>query len=82
MEKEKILYQNEIDANRMMAIILNITILVIGLTWILFEYDIYYARISVRPLLLSNIIIMAVADAVSRFYKYDKPWSKSWNAGS
>ena len=76
MEKEKILYQNEIDANRMMAIILNITILVIGLTWILFEYDVYYARVSVRPLLLSNIIIMAVADAVSRFYKYDKPWIK------
>ena len=76
MENEKVLRENETKANRMIAVILNITILIVAVTWFLFESGFFYIRVSFRGLMIFNIVLMAVSDGISRYFRYEKEWIK------
>ena len=75
-DNKAVLLENEKNANRMMAIILNITVVIVGITWFLFESGFFYIRIHFRELMIFNIVLMALACGVSRYFKYEKPWIK------
>ena len=73
---ESILKENEIKANRMLTLILNVTILVVVVTWLLFESGFFYIRVQFRALMIFNIVIMGLASGISRYFRYEKKWIK------
>lgn len=73
---ESILKENEIKANHMLTLILNVTILVVVVTWLLFESGFFYIRVQFRALMIFNIVIMGLASGISRYFKYEKKWIK------
>ena len=76
MHTDRILRENELKANRMMTMILNVTIVIVVVTWILFELKFFYIRVAFRPLMIFNILLMALTAGISRYHKYDKDWIK------
>ena len=79
---ESILKENEIKANRMMALILDVTVIIVAITWFLFESGFFYIRVQFRGLMIFNIALMAFASMISRYYKYEKDWIKYILMGS
>ena len=73
---ERVFRENETNANRMLTLILNVTILVVVLTWLLFESGFFYIRVHFRALMIFNIVIMGIASGISRYFKYEKKWIK------
>jgi len=73
---ERVFRENETKANRMLTLILNVTILVVVLTWLLFESGFFYIRVHFRALMIFNIVIMGIASGISRYFKYEKKWIK------
>jgi len=76
MHNDIILHENEIKANRMMALVLNITFVIVAITWILFEVGFFYIRIQYRGLMVFNLVLISMVNSVSRYFKYDKGWIK------
>ncbi len=76
MDTNRILKENEIEANRVLTRILLVTLGIVVITWILFETGFFYIRVQFRELMISNILLLAVAAATSRYFKYEKPWIK------
>ena len=75
-ENQAILKENEKNANRMMTMILNITIIIVAITWFLFETGFFYIRIHFRELMIFNIVLMAVVCLISKKNNYEKDWIK------
>ena len=75
-ENQAILKENEKNANRMMTMILNITIIIVAITWFLFETGFFYIRIHFRELMIFNILLMAAVSWLSRRYDHEKDWIK------
>ena len=73
---ESVLRENETKANHMLTLILNVTILVVAVTWLLFESGFFYIRIHFRALMIFNVVIMGIASGISRYFKYEKKWIK------
>ena len=73
---ESVLRENETKANHMLTLILNVTILVVAVTWLLFESGFFYIRIHFRALMIFNIVLMGIASGISRYFKYEKKWIK------
>ena len=73
MDTNRILKENEIEANRVLTRILLDTLGIVVITWILFETGFFYIRVQFRELMISNILLLAVAAATSRYFKYEKP---------
>jgi hypothetical protein len=73
---ERVFRENETKANRMLTLILNVTILVVVLTWLLFESGFFYIRVHFRALMIFNVVIMGIASGISRYFKYEKKWIK------
>lgn len=76
MGYDSILKENEINANHMTAMILNVTAVVVVITWILFETELFYARVGVRGLMITNLFLMFVVSLVCKRVQYEKPWVK------
>ena len=76
MDTNQILKENEISANRLMTLILNVTIVIVAITWALFSTGVFYSRVSIQGLMIFNIVMMAVAAAASRAVKYERRWVK------
>lgn len=76
MDTNRILKENEIEANRVLTRILLVTLGIVVITWILFETGFFYIRVQFRELMISNILLLAIAAATSRYFKYEKPWIK------
>ena len=76
MDTNRILKENEIEANRVLTRILLVTLGVVVITWILFETGFFYIRVQFRELMISNILLLAVAAAASIYFKYEKTWIK------
>lgn len=75
-ENQAILKENEKNANRMMTMILNITIVIVAITWLLFETGFFYIRIHFRELMIFNIVLMATVSWLSRKNNHEKDWIK------
>lgn len=75
-ENQAILKENEKNANRMMTMILNITIVIVAITWLLFETGFFYIRIHFRELMIFNIVLMASVSWLSRKNNHEKDWIK------
>ena len=75
-ENQAILKENEKNANRMMTMIINITVVIVAITWILFETGFFYIRIHFRELMIFNIVLMAAVCLISRKTNYEKDWVK------
>ena len=75
-KKDNIFFENEVNANRMMAQILNVTVVIVAITWALFENDIFYSRVPVRWLMLFNILLISFSNFICRRFKYEKSWIK------
>ncbi len=75
-ENQAILKENEKNANRMMSMIINITVVIVAITWILFETGFFYIRIHFRELMIFNIVLMAAVCLISRKTNYEKDWVK------
>ena len=75
-ENQAILKENEKNANRMMSMIINITVVIVAITWILFETGFFYIRIHFRELMIFNIVLMAVVCLISKRNNYEKDWVK------
>ena len=73
---ERVFRENETKANRMLTLILNVTILVVVLTWLLFESGFFYIRVHFRALMIFNIVLMGIVSGISRYFKYEKKWIK------
>lgn len=76
MNYDPILQENELDANRMMALVLNVTFVIVAITWILFEAGIFYIRIPYRGLMIFNLFLIGLANGISRYFQYKKAWIK------
>ena len=76
MDTNRILKENEIEANRVLTRILLVTLGIVVITWILFETGFFYIRVQFRELMISNILLLALAAAASICFKYEKPWIK------
>ena len=75
-ENQAILKENEKNANRMMTMIINITVVIVAITWLLFETGFFYIRIHFRELMIFNIVLMAAVCLISRKTNYEKDWVK------
>ena len=75
-KKDKIFFENEVNANKMMAQILNVTIVIVAITWALFENEVFYSRVQVRGLMIFNILLMSFSNFICRRFKYEKSWIK------
>ena len=75
-KKDNIFFENEVNANRMMAQILNVTVVIVAITWALFENDIFYSRVPVRWLMLFIILLISFSNFICRRFKYEKSWIK------
>ena len=58
-KKDKIFFENEVNANRMMAQILNVTFVIVAITWALFENDVFYSRVPVRGFMIFNLALIS-----------------------
>lgn len=75
-KKDKIFFENEVNANRMMAQILNVTLVIVAITWALFENDVFYSRVPVRALMIFNLALISFSNFICRHFKYEKSWIK------
>ena len=76
MQNDTILRENEIKANRMMTLVLNVTFIIVIITWVLFEVGFFYIRIQYRGLMIFNLVLIALVNGISRYFKYEKAWIK------
>ena len=76
MDTNQILKENEISANRLMMLIINVTVVIVAITWALFSTGVFYSRVAVDGLMIFNIVLMAVTAVVSKAVKYEKRWVK------
>ncbi len=70
------MFENEVNANRMMVQILYVTVVIVGITWALFENGIFYSRVQIRGLMVFNILLMLFSNFICRYFKYEKSWIK------
>ena len=82
MDTNKILKDNEIEANQLMTKIILVTIGIVAITWLLFETGFFYIRVQFRGLMIFNILLLATVAVISRIYKYEKGWIKYILMGS
>ena len=75
-KKDKLFFENEVNANKMLAQILNVTVLIVAITWALFEYEIFYSRVQVRWLMIFNIVLISFSNFICRHFNYEKSWIK------
>lgn len=76
MNYDPILRENELDANRMMALVLNVTFVIVAVTWFLFEAGVFYIRIPYRGLMIFNLLLISLVNGISRYLQYNKVWIK------
>ena len=76
LKKDKIFFENEVNANRMMAQILNVTFVIVAITWALFENDVFYSRVPVRGLMIFNLALISFSNFICRHFKYERSWIK------
>lgn len=76
MNNDIILRENEIKANRMMTLVLNVTFVIVVIAWVLFETGFFYIRIQYRGLMIFNLVLISLANVISRHYKFNKAWIK------
>lgn len=76
VDTARLFKDNETKANRMLALVINVTIVIVAITWVLFEIDFFYIRIQFRGLMIFNIGIMAVANFIAYRRDYNKYWIK------
>ncbi len=75
-KKDKIFWENEVNANRMLVQILNVTVLIVAITWALFENDVFYSRVQVRWLMIFNIVLISFSNFICSHFKHEKSWIK------
>ncbi len=76
MDTNKILKENEIEANRVLTTIVLVTLGIVAITWLLFETGFFYIRVQFRGLMIFNILLLATVAVISRIFKYEKEWIK------
>ena len=76
MQENIVLRENEQKSNRMMALILNVTFVIVVITWVLFETGFFYIRIQYRGLMIFNLVLIGIINGISRYFEYNKPWIK------
>lgn len=76
MNNNPILRENEVEANRMMALVLDVTFVIVAITWVLFEMDVFYIRIQYRVLMIFNLALIGIVNIISRHFKFEKVWIK------
>lgn len=76
LDNAVLLKDNETKANRMLALVINVTIIIVAITWVLFETEFFYIRVQFRGLMIFNIGIMAAANFIASHLKYNKDWIK------
>ena len=76
MNNDPILRENEVEANHMMTLVLNVTFVIVAITWILFETNVFYIRIEYRGLMIFNLALIAIVTWISRYFKHEKAWIK------
>ena len=52
MDTNKILKENEIEANRVLTTIVLVTLGIVAITWLLFETGFFYIRVQFRGLMI------------------------------
>ncbi len=82
MDTDRLLKENEIKANRMMTLIAGVTIVIVAITWALFEFGFFYIRVQYRGLMIFSILLLASAMCLGRHFKYEKSWIKYSLMGS
>ncbi|MBQ1488813.1 MAG: hypothetical protein IIZ41_08670, partial [Lachnospiraceae bacterium] len=76
MDTNKILKENEIEANRVLTTIVLVTLGIVAITWLLFETGFFYIRVQFRGLMIFNILLLATVAVITRIFKYEKEWIK------
>ena len=76
MNNDPILRENEVEANHMMTLVLNVTFVIVAITWILFETNVFYIRIQYRGLMIFNLALIAIVTWISLYFKHEKAWIK------
>ena len=76
MNNDPILRENEVEANHMMTLVLNVTFVIVAITWILFETNVFYIRIQYRGLMIFNLALIAIVTWISQYFKHEKAWIK------
>ena len=76
MNNDPILRENEVEANRMMTLVLNVTFIIVAITWLLFETEVFYIRIPYRGLMIFNLVLLALVTWISLYFKHEKTWIK------
>ena len=82
MDTDKLFKENEIKANRMMTMIAGVSIVIVAITWVLFELGFFYIRVQYRGLMVFSILLLASAMCLGRHFHYEKSWIKYSLMGS
>lgn len=82
MDTDKLFKENEIKANRMMTMIAGVSIVIVVITWVLFELGFFYIRVQYRGLMVFSILLLASAMCLGRHFHYEKSWIKYSLMGS
>lgn len=60
----------------MLGQVLNVTFVIVAITWALFENDVFYSRVTVRALMIFNLALISFSNFICLHFKYEKSWIK------
>jgi serine phosphatase RsbU (regulator of sigma subunit) len=76
-EKYEVLRENERDANRVLTIVLFVSMGILVALWVLIEMNVLLVEDKIHRLLMAvSMGIMLIASIVSIYFKFDRPWIK------
>ena len=76
MKERDVLWENEVNSNKVMTSVLFASVGALGVICILLDAGFLYVPTNPRVPLLANMILMSVAGIISIRYKHDKRWLK------
>lgn len=76
VETDRLLKENEIKANHMTTLVTGVTLVIVAITWALFESGFFYIRVQFRGLMIFNILLMLTAMGLAKYFKYERSWIK------
>ena len=65
-----------------MTMIAGVSIVIVAITWVLFELGFFYIRVQYRGLMIFSILLLASAMCLGRHFHYEKSWIKYSLMGS
>ena len=65
-----------------MTMIAGVSIVIVVITWVLFELGFFYIRVQYRGLMIFSILLLASAMCLGRHFHYEKSWIKYSLMGS